>query len=150
MKIEIIKKTLLKESVKKTILEGVIFFEKKLVSKKILKKAFFKQKLLIVFVSSSEMKKLNQYFFKKNSTTDILSFSAVEKNSLGELVLCVQKIRSQAKDHNLSFQEEMIYLILHGLLHLLGYHHEQGGKKAERMYRIQDSIFESWQKKFVN
>ena len=99
-------------------------------------------------MSSLEIKKLNKKFLKKDKTTDILSFSSIEENSLGELVLCVEKIKQQAKEHELSFKGEISYLLLHGLLHLLGYHHEKGGTSAKKMYQIQDEIFNQWQKAF--
>ena len=98
-----------------------------------------------MFVSSLEIRKLNKKFLKKNKATDVLSFSPIDENSLGELVLCVEKIEQQAKDHKISFEEEMAYLLLHGLLHLLGYHHEKGGASARKMYQIQDEIFSQWQ-----
>ena len=96
-------------------------------------------------MSSVEIKKLNKQFLKKNKTTDILSFSPIEDDSLGELVLCAEKITRQAREQRFNFEEEMAYLLLHGLLHLLGYHHEKGGAEARRMYQIQDEIFSRWQ-----
>ena len=100
---------------------------------------------MISFVSSKNIQNLNQNFLKKNYVTDILSFSPSEKDSFGELALCGEQIISQAKDHKLTVKEETAYLILHGFLHLLGYHHEQGGKLAKQMYEIQDEIFHKWQ-----
>ena len=100
---------------------------------------------MIAFVSSADIQKLNKNFLKKNYVTDVLSFSPLEEDSFGELALCREKIKSQAKEHNLSIEEETAYLVLHGFLHLLGYHHEQGGESAEKMYKMQDKIFEEWQ-----
>lgn len=120
---------------------------------KFLKKKLFKKsclphpsnsKLTIAFVSSKTMRHLNKTFLKKDWVTDVLSFSPVEKNSLGELALCEEKIKSQVKRHHLSVEEEAAYLILHGSLHLLGYHHEEGGTMAEKMYSLQDKIFLAW------
>ena len=65
---------------------------------------------------------------------------------LGELVLCGEVVRSQAEDHQLSLQEELGYLLIHGLLHLLGYEHEKGGKKAKIMFELQDRLFEALRK----
>ena len=145
MKIEIINQTKFRLPSIKNIKASINFFKKALVRKKILNVKLADQKLLVVFVSSLEIRKLNKKFLKKNKATDILSFSPIEENSLGELVLCVEKIKNQAKDHNINFEEEMAYLLLHGLLHLLGYHHEKGGALATKMYKIQDEIFSQWQ-----
>ena len=148
MKIEIVNFTKTRLISKKDIKVSLDFFEKALIQKKILNSKKAKNKLTVVFVSSLEIKKLNKEFLKKDKVTDILSFSPMEENSLGELVLCVEKIKQQAKEHELSFKEETSYLLLHGLLHLLGYHHEKGGAPARKMYQIQDEVFNQWQEAF--
>lgn len=148
MKTEIVNFTKTRLISQKEIKASLQFFERLLIEKKILNSKQAKNKLTVAFVSSLEIKKLNKKFLKKDKTTDILSFSSIEENSLGELVLCVEKIKQQAKEHELSFKGEISYLLLHGLLHLLGYHHEKGGTSAKKMYQIQDEIFNQWQKAF--
>ena len=120
------------------------FLEQTLVEKKILTR-FLDKKLIIVFMSSKNMKELNKKFLKKDCVTDVLSFSSLEEDSFGELVLCGEQIKSQAQEHKLTIEEETAYLVLHGFLHLLGYHHEKGGESAKKMYKIQDEIFYNWQ-----
>ena len=146
LKARIIEKTKSPFVSKKQIQETVLFFKKELLLEGIEKEKLNKKELLIVFTSSEEMKQLNKNYLNKNRATDVLSFSPVVEESLGELILSIEKIKTQAIEHKLSLQEEMMYLILHGLLHLLGYHHEKGGKMAKKMYHIQDNIFEKWQK----
>ena len=146
MQIRIINKTKYRLLSQKRIKINLQFFEKALIKRGILNFESATKELVIVFMSSDEIKKLNKQYFKKNKATDILSFSPLEDNSLGELVLCVEKIKQQAKEHHLSFEEEFAYLLLHGLLHLLGYHHEKGGSEAKKMYQIQDELFSNWQK----
>ena len=145
MKVEIICQTKLSSPLKPFLREAVCFFEIALEKKKILKPSPQK-KLTLAFISSKEIKKLNKQFLNQNDVTDVLSFSPVEKNSLGELALCMKKIKSQAKKHKNNLKEETAYLILHGLLHLLGFHHEKGGATARQMYQIQDDIFNQWRK----
>lgn len=146
MKVEIIKKIGAKEISNKSIQSAVLFFKKELLKKKILKPSLSHKKLVLSFISPSQMQKLNYQYFKKKKPTDVLSFSPIEEGYLGELALCSEKIKSQAKEHSLSFKEEAMYLTLHGILHLLGYHHEKGGSQAKKMYQIQDFVFSSWQK----
>ena len=119
------------------------WFLKKLIERKILSPQRAK-KLLLAFVSLSDIQALNLRYLKKDLPTDILSFSPTEKDSLGELVLCEEQIQNQAEPHGLLFEQEMMYLILHGLLHLLGYRHEKGGPEAKKMYQLQDSLFSEW------
>ena len=121
------------------------FMEKALKRKKILPSSTNK-KLTLAFVSPAKMKSLNKGFLKKNYVTDVLSFAPVERNSFGELALCAEQISSQAEKKGLSLKEETAYLILHGFLHLLGYHHESGGAPAKKMFSLQDEIFSQWQK----
>lgn len=114
--------------------------------KRIRNKKFLKKNLVIVFVGQSEMKKLNLQFRGHNKVTDILSFDGEvdqreKKVTLGELVLCAPQIQKQAKEHKLLFEEELFYMLLHGVLHLLGYDHEKSKREARLMFRIQDQIF---------
>lgn len=99
------------------------------------------KQLIIVFVSPAEIKKLNKKHRGKNRATDVLSFSPVESTSLGELILCPAVIRAQAIANEWSDYHEYAYMILHGILHLLGYDHEKDDKAARQMYRLQDDIF---------
>ena len=141
MEIEIVNYTKFRLPSQKRIRNSIQFFEQALTEKKILNSQSTNKKLVIAFISSLEIKKLNKRYLKKNRPTDILSFSPIEDNSFGELVLCAEKIKEQAKELKSSFEEETSYLLLHGLLHLLGYHHEKGGAEAKKMYQIQDEIF---------
>ena len=103
----------------------------------------------IAFVSDRKMCQLNREFRGKDRPTDVLSFETFEirkgsnrSKNLGELALCLPLVKAQAKEHKLSFNEELGYLILHGILHLLGFEHEKGGASARRMFRLQDDLFE--------
>lgn len=146
MKTEIVNFTKTRLPSHKMIKDSLKFFERALIQKKILNSKRTRKKLVIVFVSALEMKKLNKKYLKKDKPTDILSFSPIEEDSFGELALCVEEIKKRARE--LSFEEEMSYLLLHGLLHLLGYHHEKGGAEEKKMYQIQDEIFNQWQEQF--
>ncbi len=99
------------------------------------------QELVVVLVDEAEGRRLNHQFRGKDRATDVLSFAAPGGQGLGELVLCAPVVAQQAKEHGLSFRCELAYLVLHGLLHLLGYEHEQGGARAKEMYSIQDQVF---------
>jgi probable rRNA maturation factor len=95
-------------------------------------------------VRLSLKKKLNKKMRQANYATDILSFCGDEGDSFGELVICPQVLKKQAKEHGFSFQHELIYMLIHGVLHLLGYDHEQHQRKASEMFRIQDKIFQNY------
>jgi probable rRNA maturation factor len=99
------------------------------------------QKMIgVVLVDSKEMRRLNRKYRKKNKITDVLSFSGSD-NFLGDVVLCVSRVQKQARQHELADEEEFSYLLIHGLLHLLGYEHEFSSTQAKKMFKIQDKVF---------
>ena len=104
--------------------------------------------VLVVFVSRAKIKKLNSNFRQKNEPTDILSFESLDPSSLGELVLSPQVVRAQSKRTGLGYHEELCYMVLHGLLHLLGYDHETSKKEAKLMFALQNRVFQKLAPKF--
>lgn len=100
-----------------------------------------RKELTLVFLDTGPARRLNRQYRRKNYATDVLSFVASDPDSLGELVLCPQVIARQAREHGLSFRQELAYLVLHGLLHLLGFEHETDRKSAARMFHVQDNLF---------
>ena len=88
----------------------------------------------VAFVSDRAMRDLNKRWRGKVGTTDVLSFPAgqeefekAEGANLGDVVVSVEQAARQAAEHGLDFEGEVRQLILHGLLHLCGYDHEQDG-----------------------
>ncbi len=116
--------------------------EKHLVRKKVLSKTDTKKELTLVFLDKRPAQKLNFEFRQRNYATDVLSFDAMEDSSLGELVMCPEVLKKQAKEHGLSYQHELGYMLLHGVLHLLGYDHETSEKDAQKMFSLQDEAFD--------
>ena len=100
--------------------------------------------ITLIFLDSSKMKALNKQFRGRPYATDVLTFSANEESQLGEIAICLPIAKVQAKSNRHSFNDEVTYLLLHGILHCLGYDHEDPRapkKLAEQMFRIQDKVF---------
>jgi probable rRNA maturation factor len=97
----------------------------------------------LVFLNENDAKKLNWNYRCKDYPTDILSFGSDDPTSMGELVLCPQVISRQAKEHGLSLEDELGYIVLHGVLHLLGFDHEKSKVDEELMMAIQDEVFDN-------
>lgn len=97
--------------------------------------------LVVVFVGDQEIRNLNKQYRHKDSVTDILSFSSFDPGVLGELVVAPSVVRRQAREHGLTFEKELGYMLLHGVLHLLGFDHEKSQIQARRMFKIQDDVF---------
>ena len=70
------------------------------------------------------MRALNRQFRGKDYVTDVLSFPSDERGFLGDIVIAEGVAKRQAKEHGHSLKIEIQTLVLHGLLHLLGYDHE--------------------------
>ena len=86
----------------------------------------------IAIVDDDAMRSLNRKFRKKNKTTDVLTFPADDSYAdphakgrpLGDIVISIDQARRQATEQKHSLPTEVRYLILHGILHALGYDHE--------------------------
>lgn len=107
--------------------------------KTLLKKS---KELIIVFTTDTKMRELNKSYRNRDYVTDILSFESEDSSSLGELALSLNKIRVQAREHRLKMHEELSYLLIHGVLHLLGYEHEKSRRAAQLMFKLQDEAFD--------
>jgi len=75
-------------------------------------------------VSEKEMTDMNQRFYGAVGPTDVLSFKYEADILEGEIFICPAQLKISAQADNLNFSQELIKLTLHGLLHLLGYHHD--------------------------
>lgn len=76
----------------------------------------------VAIVGDTAIKNLNKKYRNKDNITDVLSFSG-DKNSemFGEIIICYSQIKRQAKKLNVSVRDELIFIFIHGLLHLAGY-----------------------------
>jgi len=95
--------------------------------------------LSIVLVGSGKMRKLNKQYRGKNRTTDVLSFEGTKlsefkiprgiETELGEIVICLREVKKNAKKFNSVFETELARVLIHGILHLLGYDHQKMEEK---------------------
>ncbi|MBT4856954.1 rRNA maturation RNase YbeY [Candidatus Uhrbacteria bacterium] len=90
------------------------------------------------FVDEREIHKLNRMYRGKDSVTDVLSFSYMHDPGelLGDVAICYAQAERQAPN---GASDEVSMLIVHGILHVLGYDHEVS-EDAEKMFQIQDDI----------
>ena len=91
-------------------------------------------------LNESESKKLNQKTFNTNKPTDVLSFplyndieaiNQLDKSmseDMGDMFICRNVIKKNAEIYDKDFVEELQYIVIHGLLHLIGYSHEKNDK----------------------
>lgn len=107
----------------------------------------------IVFVGDKKIRELNRTFRKKDYVTDVLSFAyfndipnrlnpSYSTYELGDIVISAPQAKRQAVEQGLELKEEISRLLIHGLLHLLGYDHESSQKDAIKMKRIERRLIE--------
>jgi probable rRNA maturation factor len=112
----------------------------------------------ILFVSNRQIQKMNREFFGKDRPTNVISFSYLAEETLenpssavntsaghtpytpdfpcemiGDIVISLERAREEADAANVPFHERIFALIIHGLLHIVGYEHENGGSESRRM-----------------
>lgn len=78
------------------------------------------KEISIAFVTDSKIKKLNKKYRKKDQITDVLAFPG-ENDYLGEVIIDYSQIKRQAKIFSKNVKDELLFILTHGLLHLLGY-----------------------------
>ena len=105
--------------------------------------------LNLVFLDPDSIKNLNNIYRKKDTPTDVLSFHYFEDFSdvapddiAGEIVFCEEKIVSQWIEYGLGSEKEFYKLLIHSLLHILGYDHENDDD-YEAMKLEEEKIWES-------
>ncbi|MBT8204100.1 MAG: rRNA maturation RNase YbeY [Eudoraea sp.] len=95
--------------------------------------------LSYVFCNDKYLLELNQKFLKHNTLTDILTFPYEDANGLkGEIYISVERVRDNANQLRVELNEELRRVMIHGVLHLLGYDDQSEADKL-RMRNIEDS-----------
>ena len=90
--------------------------------------------LSVAFVDDATMRALNRKFRRKDKTTDVLTFP-------DEIVISLDQARRQARHEKHSLATEVRYLIVHGILHALGYDHEtDGGEMNALELRVREAV----------
>jgi probable rRNA maturation factor len=99
--------------------------------------------LSIALVGQRRIKNLNKKYRKKNQATDVLVFGQNQKFpitpksglDLGEVIICLREVKKNAKRFKSGFEKELARVLIHGILHLLGYSHKKskiGAKEMEK------------------
>jgi probable rRNA maturation factor len=106
--------------------------------------------LSIELIGDYRMRRLNRVYRNQDRTTDVLAFPMREALSptpsrltsaiLGDVVISVPKALRQAREAGRTPDDELVALLVHGVLHLCGYDHERNRKEAARMHRRERAI----------
>ena len=93
----------------------------------------------LTFVDDSQIRELNLQFLKRDRPTNVLAFSLVEgefgqvnPGTIGDIVISVETALLDAERSGIEFYDELAFLMIHGLLHLLDYDHENVSQARKR------------------
>ena len=112
-------------------------------------------------IGDARMKSINSKFRHKNKTTDVLSFpmeedvrllkkKPISRLFLGDILISKPVTLKQAKHFHISFEREFFHLLVHGLLHLLGYDHERSEEDEATMFSLEEKILKKTVVQFPN
>ena len=107
------------------------------------------KEISINFVDDAKIKQLNKQYLGKDKATNVLSFSLredeygnINPQVLGDIIISVETAQKDAVYGNLTVDQEIDFLIIHGLLHLLGYDHENTNtKETSKMRKKERELF---------
>lgn len=98
----------------------------------------------VTFLSTGRMRALNRKSFGRDRATDVIAFSMQHDGELiGDVFVCPAMARHAAHEHGISDREEMLRLVIHGVLHVLGYDHPTTAERTgSDMWRRQERYVE--------
>jgi len=107
------------------------------------------REISLLFVDDDEITEINRRYLRRNHATNVISFSFLEGEFsginpviLGDIVISVDTALRDAVNGGIPLEDEMDFLIIHGLLHILGYNHENNqDEEKERMQKKEQELF---------
>ena len=114
--------------------------------------------LSILIVDDHEIHQINREYLGKDRPTNVISFamqegegSGIQPDLLGDVVISADTAARDASEAGVPFESELYFLLLHGILHLLGYDHERGTMEdARRMEAREKEVFSLLSEEFLS
>lgn len=111
----------------------------------------------ILVVDDATIRVINRDYLGKDCPTNVISFAmqegvalGMQKDLLGDVVISAETAARDADEAQTSFESELYFLLLHGVLHLLGYDHERGTRaEAKRMEEREREVFSLIREEFL-
>lgn len=104
--------------------------------------------MTVVIVGDRTIRRLNREYLGRDKTTNVISFAMQEgefaelnPSLLGDVVISADTAAREAASGGTSFEARLLFLMLHGILHLIGYDHERSGATEARRMIAQEKKF---------
>ena len=108
----------------------------------------------VIFTDEAGIREINNNYRHIDRTTDVISFAFAEGEGaeyapflLGDIFICTDVVAGHAEKYGTTFEEEMIFMVVHGILHLLGFDHHKAAERAkmrEAETVVMKRIFPQW------
>jgi probable rRNA maturation factor len=114
--------------------------------------------LSLLIVDNVEIRQINRDYLERDRPTNVISFAmqegeggGVQPQLLGDVVISAERAAADAQEADIPFEHELVFLLLHGILHLLGYDHERGTEEqAAEMEAKEREIFALLQQEMLD
>ena len=108
----------------------------------------------VIFTDEAGIREINNNYRHIDRATDVISFAFAEGDGaeyapflLGDIFICTDVVATHAEKYGTTFEEEMIFMVVHGILHLLGFDHHKAAERAkmrEAETAVMKQIFPQW------
>ena len=100
----------------------------------------------VIFVNRNKLSKLKKEYFNKDQYTDVMVFNLENENSPieGEVYISIDDVRLNSKEYNVTFNKEFKRVLLHGILHLIGYNDDSEIAK-QKMTKLEDKYLQEYE-----
>ncbi|MCX7739028.1 MAG: rRNA maturation RNase YbeY [Hydrogenothermaceae bacterium] len=121
-------------------------FLKRIIQEILQELALSNVEISITITDNKRIRDINREWRGKDKPTDVLSFPMEETigyryRLLGDVIISAPFAKEQAQSTEYAYKEEVLRLLIHGILHLLGYDHEKSEEDEKEMFELQDRIF---------
>lgn len=106
------------------------------------------KEISFLFVDDDGIREINKKYLGRDYPTNVIAFSMTEgefgdisPDMIGDVIISAETALKDARSANIEFEEELDFLMIHGILHLLGYDHETSEADAKRMKKKEEELF---------